>query len=106
MAMGRGEAGGFTVPAINLRDAHVRRRTRGLPRREDARRGRLHLRDRPQSEIGYTDQRPGEYAAVVLAAAIAGGLAGPVFIQGDHFQVNAKKYAADPETELDRPSRR
>ena len=23
--------------------------------------------------------------------------AGPVFIQGDHYQVNAKKYAADPE---------
>src|SRR5437867_6659563 len=25
---------------------------------------------------------------------------GPLFIQGDHVQVNAKKYAADPEAEL------
>src|SRR3712207_688161 len=26
---------------------------------------------------------------------------GPVFIQGDHFQLNAKKYAADPEPEVE-----
>src|SRR3712207_7686140 len=26
---------------------------------------------------------------------------GPVFIQGDHFQINAKKYAADPEPEVE-----
>ena len=29
--------------------------------------------------------------------AIAAGWRGPVFIQGDHYQFNAKKYAADPE---------
>ena len=33
----------------------------------------------------------------VLAGAIAAGWKGPVFIQGDHYQFNAKKYAADPE---------
>jgi fructose/tagatose bisphosphate aldolase len=53
-----------------------------------------------RSEISYTDQRPGEYAAVILAAAIREGHSGPVFIQGDHFQVSAKKYAASPESEL------
>src|SRR5262249_37521572 len=45
--------------------------------------------------------RPGEYVAVVLAAAIREGFRGPVFIQGDHFQVNAKKFAADPTPEVD-----
>jgi fructose-bisphosphate aldolase, class II len=60
---------------------------------------RADLRDRPL-EIGYTDQRPAEYVAVMTAAAIREGWSGPLFIQGDHFQVNAKKYAADPEPEV------
>jgi fructose/tagatose bisphosphate aldolase len=34
-----------------------------------------------------------------MAAAIKERHHGPVFIQGDHFQFNAKKYAADPESE-------
>ena len=54
-----------------------------------------------RSEIAYTDQRPAEYVAVMLAAALREGFRGPVFIQGDHFQVNAKKYAVDPATEVD-----
>src|SRR5918999_5358 len=54
-----------------------------------------------RSEIAYTDQRPSEYVAVMLAAALREGFRGPVFIQGDHFQVNAKKYAVDPKPEVD-----
>jgi fructose/tagatose bisphosphate aldolase len=53
-----------------------------------------------RSEIAYTDQRPAEYVAVMTAAALREGFVGPLFIQGDHVQVNAKKYAADPEAEL------
>jgi len=45
-----------------------------------------------RSEIGYTEQRPHEYAAVVLGAALREGFAGPIFIQGDHVQTNAKKF--------------
>jgi fructose/tagatose bisphosphate aldolase len=52
-----------------------------------------------RSEMGYTFQQPAEIAAVVLAAAIAEGYQGPVFIQGDHFQANAKRFASDPEGE-------
>jgi len=37
---------------------------------------------------------------VITAAAIKTGYTGPLFLQGDHFQVNAKKYADDPETEI------
>ncbi len=54
-----------------------------------------------RSEIGYTEQRPAEYATSVLAAAIAEGYAGPVFIQGDHFQISASRYGADAETETE-----
>jgi fructose/tagatose bisphosphate aldolase len=48
-----------------------------------------------RSEIGYTEQRPAEYAACVLAAALAENYRGPVFIQGDHFQASAKKWATE-----------
>jgi fructose/tagatose bisphosphate aldolase len=54
-----------------------------------------------RSEIGYTDQQPAEYATAVLAAAIAEGWSGPVFLQGDHFQVSAKKYASTPQAEVE-----
>jgi len=53
-----------------------------------------------RSEMGYTEQRPAEYTASILAAAIREGFQGPVFIQGDHFQINAKGYKADPEKEV------
>jgi fructose/tagatose bisphosphate aldolase len=36
-----------------------------------------------------------------MAAAIKEGYVGPLFIQGDHFQVNAKKHAADPRAEIE-----
>jgi fructose/tagatose bisphosphate aldolase len=53
-----------------------------------------------RSEIKYTEQQPEEYATCVLAAAIKEGYQGPVFIQGDHFQVSSKKYATDPQGEI------
>ena len=53
-----------------------------------------------KSEMGYTFQKPHELSTVILAAAIKERFTGPVFIQGDHFQVNAKNYAQDPEKEV------
>jgi len=44
--------------------------------------------------------RPAEYAANVEAAAIKEGYEGPLFIQGDHFQVSASRYAKDRDAEL------
>ena len=54
-----------------------------------------------RSEIGYTAQRPLEYSAVVLAAAIREGFEGPVFIQGDHFQISGKRYIESQQAEID-----
>jgi fructose/tagatose bisphosphate aldolase len=54
-----------------------------------------------RSEIAYTDQRPAEYVSVILGAALREGYTLPVFIQGDHCQVNAKKYQADGKAEVE-----
>jgi fructose/tagatose bisphosphate aldolase len=100
LARGRGETGGFTVPAIHVRGMayDTARAIFRTAMRLDAGAFILEI---ARSEISYTDQRPAEYVAVMLAAALREGFRGPVFIQGDHFQVNAKKYAADPDTETD-----
>lgn len=89
----------FTVPAMNLRSLSfdAARAVFRVARSMDA---GAFIFEIARSEIGYTDQRPGEYATNVLAAAIAEGFSGPVFIQGDHFQVSAKRYASSPDAEL------
>ncbi len=100
MARGRGEIGGFTVPAINVRGVayDTGRAIFRTAKRMDAGAFILEI---ARSEIAYTDQRPEEYVTVMLAAALREGYRGPVFVQGDHFQVNAKKYAADAEAEVE-----
>lgn len=94
-AIGRNEiARPFTVPAFNIRALtyDVARALFRAAMRHDV--GPF-IFEIARSEIGYTEQRPGEYAACVLGAAIAEGYRGPVFIQGDHFQASAKKWAAE-----------
>ncbi len=98
-AMGDGSLTGFTVPAINIRTMtyDVARAILRVAKRLEC--GPI-LFEIARSEIGYTMQRPGEYAASILAAAIKEQWEHPVFIQGDHFQVNAAKYKADPAAEV------
>jgi fructose/tagatose bisphosphate aldolase len=98
-ARGRKECKGFTVPAINVRGLSY----------DVARavfRAALHLKagafifELTRTESHYTDQRPAELVAVVVAAAVREGFEGPVFIQGDHYLVNVNRFAKDPESEL------
>ena len=91
MAMGRGAVGGFTIPAINVR-AMAYDTARAVVRSAKTLNAGALIFEIARSEIGYTEQRPHEYAAVVIAAALREGFGGPVFIQGDHVQTNAKKY--------------
>ena len=100
MARGRGETHGFTVPAINVRGAAYDT-ARSIFRTAIKLNAGAFILEIARSEIAYTDQRPAEYVAVMLGAALREGFRGPVFIQGDHFQVNAKKFAADAKTEVD-----
>jgi len=101
IAMGRGAVGGFTVPAINVR-AMAYDTARAVVRAAKALKAGAFIFEIARSEIGYTEQRPHEYAAIVLAAALREGFTGPVFIQGDHVQTNAKKYnSPERDKELD-----
>lgn len=99
LARGRGEVSGFTVPAMNIRGMTFDSARALFAAARELQVGAL-IVEIARSEIGYTDQRPAEYVAVLTAAAIKEGWSGPLFVQGDHFQINAKKYASDPETEV------
>jgi fructose/tagatose bisphosphate aldolase len=98
-ARGRREVGGFTVPAINIRGLSydvaraVFRAALGL-------KAGAFIFELSRAESHITDQKPCEFSTVVLAAALKEGYDGPIFIQGDHYQVNANRFARDPEAEL------
>jgi fructose/tagatose bisphosphate aldolase len=94
IAIGRGEVRPFTVPAFNIR-ALTYDSARALFRAAMRHDVGAFIFEIARSEIGYTDQRPSEYAACVLAAALREGYRGAVFIQGDHFQASAKKWATE-----------
>ncbi len=100
MARGRGEFSGFTVPAINLRGMtyDLARRIFRVARKNNS--GPF-IFEIARSEIGYTGQSPIEYSSAVLAAALKENYTGPVFIQGDHFQVNAAKFKENPDKETE-----
>ena len=99
-ARGRGVSrNDFTVPAMNLRalSYHAARSVFRAARRRRA--GAL-LFEIARSEMGYTNQRPAEYTSSIVAAAVAEGWQGPVFLQGDHFQISAKRFAETPLKEV------
>jgi fructose/tagatose bisphosphate aldolase len=91
---------GFTVPAINIRGLTYDT-ARVIFRKALEMKVGPFIFEIARSEIGYTKQRPLEYSAVVLAAAVKEGYRGPVFIQGDHFQLVRKNYLSDPKAETD-----
>jgi len=100
MAIGRGEAPhSFTVPAINVRAMNFNT-ARAIFRAANKIEAGALIFEIARSEMGYTDQRPAEYVSSLIGAAIKEGFRGPLFVQGDHFQVSAKSYKADPGKEV------
>ncbi len=98
--MGAFSATGFTVPAINVRATTYLTARQAFAAAMERDAGAV-IFEIAKSEMAYTDQRPAEYTAVILAAALREGWRGPVFLQGDHFQFNATKWQADPDAEMD-----
>ena len=96
MARSRDEYSGWSQPAINLRTQVFDMAAAGCRAAMEIGAGSP-IWELARSEQAYTFQRPGEYITSVLAGAIHAGWEGPIFIQGDHYQWNAKNYAADPE---------
>ncbi len=100
-ARGRGEAGGgYTVPAMNLR-ALTYDISRAAIRAAIQQNVGPFVFEIARSEMGYTDQRPAEYATVIIAGAIKEGYRGPIFVQGDHFQANRKRWEKDAAAEIE-----
>jgi fructose/tagatose bisphosphate aldolase len=97
-AMGK-KYGGFTVPAVNVRGV-----TFDFARAmfKSAIRNKVgpFVFEIARSELAYTKQTPGEFAAAIIAGGLAEGYKGPVFLQCDHCQVNSKNYKANPEQEM------
>ncbi len=98
-ARGKGLYSGLSVPAINIRGLTYEM-ARTIFRAAKENKVGAFIFEIARSEIGYTLQKPEEYSVWILAAAVREGFRGPVFLQGDHFQINRNKYAANPEAEL------
>ncbi|MDD5702816.1 MAG: class II fructose-bisphosphate aldolase, partial [Dehalococcoidales bacterium] len=98
--IGKGNYSGFTVPAMNLRGITYEMARAAFRAALKHNVGAL-IFEIARSEMSYTLQTPGEYAGCVLAAAIAEGFEGPVFLQGDHIQIRRANYAKEPRKELD-----
>src|SRR5687767_15386198 len=77
LARGRGEVNGFTVPAINVRGMSYDT-ARAIFRTANKLEAGAFICEIARSEIAYTGQRPPEYVAVILAAALREGFRGPV----------------------------
>jgi len=100
IARGKGEIPNtFTVPAINLRVLPYEAARAVFSIANEIKAGAF-IFEIARSEIGYTDQRPSEFITNILAAGIAEDFQGPLFIQGDHFQISSARYATDAESEL------
>ncbi len=95
MKCGMGELKGFTVPAFNVRNLTYDF-ARLLFRLMKEKKVGYVLFEIARGEVGYTAQTHDEYATTVLAGAIAEEWEGPVYIQADHTQFSAEKYATDP----------
>ncbi|HSB68225.1 MAG TPA: class II fructose-bisphosphate aldolase [Candidatus Methylomirabilis sp.] len=100
-ARGQGKWGGRTVPALNLR-GWTYQTCRAAFRAARKLAADLLIFEQAPLEIAYASQRPAEYTAAVLAAAMREGHRGPIFLQADHVQVNAASYAKDPMAEIHR----
>ena len=98
-AFGQGKVKGFTVPAINIRTLtyDIARLIFRLIKKHQI---GVVIFEIARSEIEYTKQQPSDYAIAILTAAMKEDYQGPVFLQGDHYQVRQHDFADNQETEL------
>ena len=93
--------GNRTVPAMNLRGWSYNT-IRAVFRAAKELNSHLFIFEQSVTETQFAEQRPVEYTAAALAAALREGHVGPVFMQADHDQVNANAYKDNPEKEIAR----
>lgn len=98
-AFGKKEVSNFTVPAINIRALTYDTASIVFSLMKQHNIGSV-IFEIARSEMEYTNQRPDEYAISVLAAAIKEEYVGPVFLQGDHFQLSKNRFREDKDKEI------
>lgn len=98
-AFGEKKIEGFTIPAINIRmlTYDIARVIFRLMIKHSI--GAV-IFELARSEMRYTKQRPEEYGVAIISAAIKEGYQGPVFLQGDHFQINKEAFTSNKHQEL------
>jgi fructose/tagatose bisphosphate aldolase len=99
IARGRGVWQDRTVPAMNIRFTTYDTARAALRAAERLRAGAF-IFEIARSEMSYTHQQPVEFSTALIAAAIKEGYKGPIFIQGDHFQVKGSLYRKNPEAAI------
>jgi fructose/tagatose bisphosphate aldolase len=87
---------GRTVPAMNIRFTTYETGRAALRAAKKTNAGAF-IFEIARSEMSYTDQKPIEFTTALIAAAIKEGYQGPLFIQGDHFQVKASTFKKNPD---------
>jgi len=91
----------FTVPAINIRSLTYDM-ARVIFKVAIIQKVGALIFEIARSEMGYTNQAPEEYTSAIIAAAISEKFKGPLFIQGDHFQIKSQRRSVQPkEDELE-----
>lgn len=99
-AFGEGKVKNFTVPAMNMRTLtyDVAREVFKKVLQHEA---SAFIFEISRSEMKYTQQNQDEITVCVLAGAMKEGYTGPVFLQGDHYQFDTKKYKEYPQGQID-----
>ncbi len=89
----------FTIPAINIRTLtyEVAQEIFKVAKQLSA---SALIFESARSEISYTNQEPSEYTTCILAAALKQDYHYPIFLQGDHFQINRSEYFINKEKEI------
>lgn len=95
-AFAKNEVRGFCVPAINIRNLTYDFAALIFRIAQELKIGAF-IFEIARGEVTYTDQTHEQYALSILAAAVAEGWKGPVFLQADHTQFNAAKYKTTPD---------
>lgn len=84
----------FTVPAMNVRGLGYDF-CRAILRCARRQKVGAFIIEVARSEMAYTEQPADDVAVMALAAALAEGYTGPLFLQGDHYQVSREAPEAD-----------
>lgn len=99
MGIAKGEVGGFTVPAFNLRGM-TEELSHAIFAAAKATNTGAFILEIARSEMGYTGQNATEFVRRILIGADKAGWNGPIFVQADHSQAKIESPGKIAEGEI------